>query len=281
MNMHVTMMPALLSAILLAAGPAQAALSWSSQLPETAVTPKAEQSGGGHAHGGHRGGKPFYLNEAAGAEAEIWFPTLVRRPLHADDGLVRVSPTGVLNYHLLYAKKRGEGVEEVALRYYYLNGKPTDESPRLLVNYRKAALDIVPSPLTREHQRYLSGKPFRFTLLFRNRPLAGQPLTLTTSNGTSLDLTSDDKGRVTVELPDDFAEVQPGRRANQPAEFLLALSHVDEGTVYRTTLSADYYVNPAHWRSGAGGLLAMLAGFVGGLVVIRRSNRQAGEVKNA
>lgn len=273
---------AVLLGAMLSSTPLHAALSWSSQLPPGSVEKKAQQGGGGHGHGGHRSGKPFYLQDAQNAEAEIWFPTLVRRPLKVDEkGVVKVGGTGVQNYHLLYARRKSAARDELAIRYHYLNGKPTGESPRLLIGYRKGVLDIAPSPLTREHQRYQSAKAASYTLLFKNRPLAKHPLTVTTSNGSKLELVSDSEGKVVVALPDDFKDVKAGRRANKPAEFVLQASHSVQGMEYVTTLSADYHVNPSHWRSTAGGLLAMLAGFVGGLIVVRRKGGSMKEKNNA
>ncbi len=269
-----------LIAALLGSGPLQASMSWSRQLPPDAVAKKEEQGGGhGHGHGGHGGGgTPFYLSDAEGAEAEVWFPTLVRRGLTADEkGVVKVGGTGVNSYHLLYARKKSAGRDELALRYHSLRGKPTGESPALLVGYRKGVLDIVPSPLTREHARYLSGSEARYTLLFKNRPLANYPLSLTTSNGSTVQLKSDDKGRVVAMLPDDFRNVEPGRGANRPGEFVLRAVHSDEGIEYSTTISADYSVNPLNWRSQTGAVLVMLAGFVGGLVVVRRYNNKGAD----
>jgi hypothetical protein len=268
--------------VLFGSTPLHAALSWSSQVPVSNELKKEKKAGGGHGHGSHGRSKSFYLSEASGAEAEVWFPTLVRRPLTVEEqGEVKLSGTGVDNYHLLYARRKGEGSDELALRYHYLNGKPTGESPRLLIGYRKGVLDIVPSPLTREHQRYQSGKPARYTVLFKNKPLVSHPLTLTTSNGTTLELVSDREGKVVVALPDDFENIKAGRRANKPGEFVVAVSHSVDGTDYHTTLSADYHVNPSHWRSSAAGLLAMLAGFVGGLIVVRRKSGSDQEKKNA
>jgi hypothetical protein len=276
------LLPAMLLGALCSSAPLQAAMSWSSQLPQGADAGKGQATSGAHAHGGPRRGTPFLLHEAAGASAQIWLPTLVRRPLHINaQGVAEIAGTGVLNYHLLYARRQGDGVDELALRYHYLNGKPSGESPRLLLGYRKGALDIVPSPLTREHQRYQGGKKAIYTLLFKNGPLAAQPLILTTSNGTTLQLASDSEGRVVVPLPDDFTDVQPGRAQNRPAEFVLTTRYLHEGTEYRTTLSGDYHVNPSHWQSMGGGLLAMLAGFAGGLLVIRRQRNAAQENRNA
>lgn len=249
-----------------------AAMQWQPAPPAPQGAAAAQQGHGGH--GGHRGGKVMQLLEGEGAEAEIWLPTTVRRPLQLDStGRVTVGGTGVDNYHLLFAKKRTAQSEEVAMRYLYQHGKPSGESPSSLIDYSKARLDILPAPLTREHQRYLSQQPFHFVVRFDGEVLPQQSVVLTTSNGSEVEGRTDADGRVTFHLPDDFTDVQPGRRSNPPADFVLRVAHVAQGEQYHTTLSAPYYVNPSHWRSTGGGLAAMLAGVVTGFVVLRRSRR--------
>lgn len=256
---------------------AQAAMVWQPAPPE----PKQQSGGGAHqGHGAQRGGKPFLLQEAEGAEAQMWLPTRVRRPLHLnDEGRVSIGGTGLDNFHLLYAEKSSATGEEVAMRYLYQHGKPSGESPSSLIEYNKAALDIVPAPLTREHQRYTSRQSFHFILRFNGQPLATQPVVLTTSNGSELKGKTDANGRITLQLPDDFSDVKPGRSNNRPAEFVVTSLYEDNGRQYRTTLSAAYYVNPSHWRSTTGGLVAMFAGMATGLVVLRRSRRDTGNDK--
>ena len=286
-------MTLLFTLLSLSGGAVQAALTWQPAPPEPTQQGGAHQ---GHAgHGAQRGGKPFLLQEGAGAEAEIWLPTLQRRPLQVDEGgRVRVGGTGSDNYHLLYAKKSEGGSEQVALRYLYQRGKPSEvspsllvnqhktaleigkpsgESPSLLVNQDKTALEIIPAPLTREHQRYNSLKPYDFIVRFNAEPLAAQPVTLRSSNGSEINGNTDHQGRITFHLPDDFGEVEAGRRSNPPAEFVLETAHQADGRQYQTTLSAPYYVNPSHWRSTGGGLAAMFAGVVTGFVVLRRSQK--------
>lgn len=263
--------------VALASPGAQAALTWQPAPPEA----KQQASGGGHqGHGSQRGGKPFVLQGAAGAKVQMWLPTRVRRPLHPDagSGRVLVGGTGLDNYHLLLARKQTASGEEVALRYLYQHGKPSGVSPSSLVNYNKATLEIVPEPLTREHQRYLSQQSFHFLVRYQGEPLAAHTVTLRSSNGSQLEGKTDNKGRITFELPDDFTDVQPGRGSNRPGEFVLGTVHVAGDRQYQTTLSAPYYVNPSHWRSTTGGLMAMFAGMVTGLVVLRRSraNNTAG-----
>jgi hypothetical protein len=254
---------------------AQASLVWQ----PAPAKPNAQETAGGHGgHGGGRAGKAFVLqggrNGELPAEAELWLPTQVRRPLPLNGaGQVAVSGTGLNSYHLLYAKRQDGEREEVAMRYLYMQGKPVEVSPSELVNAPKAALEITPAPLTREHQRYLSLKPANFILRYRGEPLAQHPVLLTTSNGSELQGSTDSRGRITLYLPDDFSEVEPGRRNNRPAEFVVATGLEVDGRRYHTTLSAPYFVSPHHWQSFTGGLLAMCAGVISGLVVLRRSRK--------
>jgi len=157
------------------------------------------------------------------------------------------------------------------MRYISQHGKPSGESPAALVKANKARLDITPAPLTREHQRYTSMKSFDFIITFEDKPLVSSKVTLGTTNGTRIEGDTDKNGKVTFNLPDDFAEVKPGRRLNPPADFVVSVAHRDAGKEYRTTLSAPYYVSPSHWQSTAGGLAAMVAGMVTGLVVLKRT----------
>lgn len=258
---------------------AQAELVWQPAPPEK----KPETAVSGHAgHGGDRGAQPFLLQGGVDgdihAEAELWLPTRVRRPLSVNaDGKVAVKRTGIGSYHMLFARKHHGASDEVAMRYLHMQGRDTDMSPAELVTAPKAMLDITPDPLTREHQRYLSLKPANFIISYNGEPLAQQPVTLTTTNGSELGAMTDKSGRVSLELPDDFRDVQDGRSNNRPGDFVISTSLVRDGRNYLTTVSSAYYVNPSHWQSFTGGLLAMFAGVVSGLVVLQRSRRRYGE----
>lgn len=261
---------------LLFSGTSQAALVWQPVPPEN--TPQASSS----AHTGHGGGKAFMLrggvSDGARAEMELWLPTRVRRPLHLNDrGRVAIKGTGLDGYHMMSAKRRDGGSEEVAMRYLSLRGKPAGVSPADLVDAPKATLDITPAPLTREHQRYLGLKPANFIVRFRGTPLVLHPVFLTTSNGSEITATTDEWGRVSLELPDDFSDVYAGRSNNRPADFVVSTELKDGGEHYHTTLSAPYYVSPSHWQSFGGGLAAMFAGVVSGFVVLQRSRKKRGE----
>lgn len=253
--------------------------AWASMVWEPApASGKAPAASGGHSGHAARGrGTTFLLRDGAGAEAQIWLPTRVRRPLRVDEeGRVIVNGTGVDNFHLLLAKRVDNDTEEVAMRYISQRGKPSGESPASLVNASRAKLDITPVPLVREHQRYTSLKPYHFLITFNGKALASHEVILTTANGTSVSAHTDEQGRVTLILPDDFSNVLPGRRRNRPSEFVVRVEHAVAGRHYHTTLSAPYYVSPSHWQSTAGGLLAMFAGMVTGMVVVRRRRGASG-----
>lgn len=273
----------LASLLALFASGAQAAIVWQPAPPAK----NTQAALGPHAgHGAHSGGKAFVLQGGSSSdmltEAVLWMPTGVRRPLSfLAGGRVSVKGTGLNGYHMLLAKKQQGPNEEVAMRYLSMRGKPSGVSPSELLNTPKATLDITPAPLTREHQRYLSQKPVTFMIRYNGEPIAGQPVTLSTSNGSESSGTSDADGRITLSLPDDFSDVEPGRANNKPADFVVATAHEAGGRKYHTTFSAPYYVNPSHWRSTTGGLAAVFAGALTGFVVLRRSrkgNDKAGRV---
>jgi hypothetical protein len=210
--------------------------------------------------GGHHRGGPvaFYLREGEGAEAAVWAPDVTSKPLAVMQGKAALKPTGADGYHLLFARRSVPGEEQVALRYRYFPGKPSGRSPTELLQAQLSRLEILPTPLPREHWR------------FESQPLAGTAVTMVTSNGTFIEEVTDAQGRVEFTLPEDFVQVGSGRAANAPAEFMVSAAHGTDERAYRTTLSADYHVNPAHWESLLGGGIALAAGFACGLVLLRR-----------
>ena len=74
----------------------------------------------------------------------------------------------------------------------------------------KAELEIVPTPLPREHNQYRAGEEWNFALRFRGQPLAGATLRLVSDAGTQTRFASDAAGRVSVRFP---ADIEP--RASQ------------------------------------------------------------------
>lgn len=234
----------------------------------------------GEAHGAsvHRQDRGIVLLEGSGAATELWLPTLERRPLSLQGEVAVLKPSGLDNYHLLYASKDAHGTLETALRYHYMNGKPSKRSPAEIVNAAKSPLDIVPSPLAREHARYLSGREATFEVRFHGQPIGQHPIALETSNGTRWYARTESNGRITFVLPDDFAQVQSGREFNLPADFVLHVSYMDGDKSHRTSLSAPYHVNPGHWQSSAAGYAASFAGFMTGILILGVAGNRLAEV---
>lgn len=239
--------------------PAQALLVWAPATPQGTS---------------HRGTQPLQLRDGSGGRVEYWLPSLQRRPLALKAGRVTPRPSGANNYHALVARRRTGNVHESAVRYLFAFGKPSGHSPSELTAAVKTALELVPDPLPREHWHYETGQRARFVLRYRGRPQAGVAVRLTSSHGSRLEQRTDARGRVRFQLPDDFPSVAPGRRKNPPAELVLAATYRDGRQVYRTTLSAPYYVNPRHWQSNAAAAAVLAAGFFTGLGVLRAAGRR-------
>ena len=223
----------------------------------------------------HRAAKKLMLENAEGASVTLWKPDLSTQPLSFDQGGFTLPKTGMDNYHALVAERRPDATTlEAAIRFVYLRGKPSGNSPSLLTTAVKTPLDIVPAPLPREHRHYQANHDAVFVLRFKGKPLANAPVALSTANGSHLQLVTDRIGALRFTLPDDFPATEPGRENNRPAEFVLQAETERDGRTYRTSLSGEYHVDPAHWQSFELGMMVLGAGFVTGLVVNRRKPKQ-------
>jgi hypothetical protein len=248
---------------------AQGAMTWRAS---DEIVLEETHGGGGH---DHRGAAPsWFLRDGAGAEAVLWTPALDTRPVTLAGNKATASTRGVDGYHLLVARRTVGAEEQVSLRYFYSPGKPSGHSPRELLQAQVSQLEILPTPLPREHWRYESGEPAAFVVRFAGAPVAYAPVQMITSNGTLLEETTDEQGRVRFNLPEDFADVRPGRMGNAPADFVVSVAHDAGGKRFTTTLNADYHVNPAHWQSLLGGGLTLILGFAAGLVLVRPGKEQ-------
>ncbi len=214
-----------------------------------------------------RGPRSVVLNIDDDAKATLWKPDLSTVPIRVVGRKVTLPSTGMDNYHALVASRHNGRKTEVAIRYEYLRGKPSGHSPRELLAATKSALEIVPDPIPREHYHYFSGQTWDFIVRFRGKPLPGTEIHLKTSNGSRLKAVSDDEGRVSLRLPDDFQDAREGIRDRRSAEFELLVSHEENGHEYQTILNADYRVNPKLWRSHGLGIVVTGAGLlIGGLI---------------
>lgn len=224
-----------------------------------------------------RGPKTLALSNAEGAVVTLWKPDLSRRELLPKMGLVSIPPTGVDNYHAVVVERDWGDALEAIVRYEYLRGKPSGESPDRLASAVKTPLEIVPDPIPREHHRYYARAEAGFIVRYRDRVLPGHPVELTTSNGTSLHGVSDGDGRVVLRLPDDFPDVVPGERDRRSAELSIATEYQAGGVRYQSALTAAYRVSPEHWQSQGWGLAVAGVGFAfGGLLSGRLTRDRKG-----
>lgn len=220
-----------------------------------------------------RGPRRLVLSNAEGADITLWKPDLSKRTLEPKMGVITVPPTGVDNYHAIVAEKQWGDAVDAVVRYEYLFGKPSGESPVKLLAAQKTPLEIVPDPLPREHHRYYARAEAAFVVRYRDRRLANQPVTLRTGNGSSLQGVSDSEGRVVFRIPDDFPDMVPGERDRRTADLSFHTTYETAGIRYDTTLSAEYRVSPQHWQSKPWGIAVAGVGFLFGGLITRRVAR--------
>lgn len=256
-----------------------AELLWSSEPGEKPSIIKPKPLKAVDAHKEHQQNrsreKAYYLEDNKNVTVNYMTPALKVIPLAPQENSNKyvLPKTGMDNYHALVAQKKTDSTHESSLRYAYMRGKPSGYSPENLIKNHKLPLEIVPEPMIREHWRFYTNNRHIFQILFNEKPLVDTWVILQTANGTKLDSKTDINGKVAFILPDDFKDIKPGRRANKPQDFLLRTVHIADNITYKTNFSAPYSVNPSHWQSNSGGILALSIGFISGIVVMRRHNR--------
>ncbi len=164
------------------------------------------------------------------------------------------------------------------IRYEYLRGRPSKVSPATLAAAEKTRFEIVPDPIPREHYDYYSDQTWGFILRLDGQPLAATRVILQTEHGSQVEGTTDQTGKVSLRIPDDFPDIQPGVRDERSAGFKVRAETLAEGIRYTTLLSADYEINPAHWQSFGWGVTVVGIGFlVGGFIGRIGSKKRQGE----
>lgn len=234
-------------------------------------------------HEQHRSmGKVFVLSGFENSKVSQITPELNVIELDLDLDQIAFNSLGKDNYHALVATRLHDSVEEAAIRYIYGRGKPTGHSPKELTELQKSTLEIVPDPIPREHWHYKAGYEASFIVRYKHQPLTAAAISLFTSNASIVNASTDDQGRVTFTIPDDYKVEKAGRRANPAAELLIHVKHEDNGKHYATWLSADYNANPQQWKSTEMGILVAAGGFILGTVLtgLGRKTSNKKEVKS-
>lgn len=229
-------------------------------------------------HGGHGKGESAMfalMNSEENTSAKLILPDLSEKALSFTLNTVMLPKPSMGGYYAMVAEVSTATRVQSAVRYLSLQGRPAKVSPALLTALSKSALEIVPDPLHREHDRYTASKSYRFILKFQNKPLKNATVTLETHKTPIQNYMSDERGSFTITLPNDFTDVRVGRSENKPSEFLLSVHHNDNFTAYTSTFSMPYHINPNDfWQSQSWGIGAIFLGFLGGIFLYRRHKKQ-------
>lgn len=188
--------------------------------------------------------------------------------LHGD--AVHLKSTGKNNYHALVARQEQGNEHRLAVRYIYNNGRPVSTSPSDLLALNLGGLQIIPSPLPREHWKYKSNSTFRFQIMFDGKPLAEQALLATTRFGSNEILQTDKLGLIDLVIPEDFPEIIPLKRATPPGELQLFSAYRHEGENYEASMTAAYHPSESSWKNVGLGAVVVLIGLVFGFYINRR-----------
>ncbi|MCU7948313.1 MAG: hypothetical protein KZQ72_17050 [Candidatus Thiodiazotropha sp. (ex Cardiolucina cf. quadrata)] len=144
----------------------------------------------------HRGAKQITLENGEGATITLWKPDLSTQTLNLEHGGITIPKTGLDNYHVVVAEKDWGNHKEAVIRYEYMFGRPSKQSPSKLTAVEKTDFEIVPDPIPREHYRYHTLQTWGFLVRLHGKPLSNLELTLQTTHGSQQTVISDQYGRV-------------------------------------------------------------------------------------
>jgi hypothetical protein len=244
--------------------------------------------------GGERGTATLKLQGMEAAEVTVFAaggPAERQRVAYAvGEAGAQIQPASpkVGNYHWVVARQESAAEIRVAsTAWYFSNPGP---APTDLLKQVRHELEIVPSPLPREHSAYREAETRDFLVRWQGAPLAGKTVTLESEFGSRSSFVSDARGMVTVLLPRDFRE-QKGRPGGEEAmmgprraKFVLGVEHEADGRRYLTAFNYAYSPDPDRERSLGWGLTFGAIGMVAALPLLRRRTAKAdspSENKNA
>lgn len=233
---------------------------------------------------GDRQGAPYCLANLQSEGVEVrngaggFEPSPATVPV--SQGGFRLSAGKVGNYHWVQATEASQvGVVTASTAHYFANPGP---APTAMLQQPKAALEIVPQPLPREHWRYRAGETWAFLVRFNGQPLADTGVRMETSGGTERIFRTDSRGLVRVAFPDDVAEApqQGGHNHGRGGQnrFVLAVGHTDAaGRYYLTAFNHTYGAAAGAGRSMAAGLgFLVLGGVLAVPLTLRRKEGRHG-----
>lgn len=227
--------------------------------------------------GGERNGVQLRAIGLDAVEMQVFSPDGGQRtfPIGPEGARIQSAGPTIGNYHWISAREeRPEHVAVASTVWYFSN---PGQSPTQLLNRQKSELEIVPSPLPREHGRYRESEKWKFQVRFLGQPLAGKSLRLETSRGSQLRFTTDASGVATVLFPRDFTDAEEARgHERASADFVLAVEHMAEGRHYLTSFGQTYAPDADRGKSLGWGGAFLLAGMLGAVPILRRRQSKEG-----
>lgn len=195
-------------------------------------------------------------------------------------GWLVTPPQNAGNYHWFSARaETPDGVRVASTAHYFSNPGP---SPAELLLARKSELEIVPTPLPREHAAYRESEKWSFLVRFDGRALEAKEVVMETEFGSRIRFVTNSVGMVTVLFPRDIraAGDDSGGHRPRPGKFVLAVEHEAAGKKYLTAFNHTYRKDPDRDSSLDAGVGFLLLGMLGALPLLRR-RKTANEDENA
>jgi len=241
------------------------------------VGKKVAQNNNTHSHGSIEETAMYQVEGLDGSWKTTSFyllPTLERQELKMSANLVTLSKSTYGNYHALVVNGQKENQFFTAITYIDNHGKPSKISPIKLTSFKKGLLEIEPNPLPREHDRYTALKTYDFILKFQGLVLVNQEIKLLIDEVEEVIARSDENGKFSITLPNNFQNVSDKRRENKAKNFILLSSFSKDNKEYFTSFRGEYHVNPtSYWQSIPLGFIIALLGFLVGVFIYLKRER--------
>ncbi|MGN7611928.1 hypothetical protein ACQZV8_07560 [Magnetococcales bacterium HHB-1] len=153
-------------------------------------------------------------------------------------------------YHWLSAvEERLDQVRLASTMVYFSRPAP---APTAMLTQRKSLLEIIPTPMPREHSHYRAGEIWSFLIRFHGKPLANKSLQFQSEQGMNFSVQSDSQGVARVTFPEEFIIKkspipQKGHHYHRrpQADFVLTVTHQADGKTYLTSFNHHY--RPGAW----------------------------------
>lgn len=226
--------------------------------------------------------------EAAGAQVFAADGPADRRrvdyPVGPEGIQIEAASPKVGNYHWVVARQESPDMVRVASTAWYF-GNP-GASPADLLPQVRHELEIIPTPLPREHGAYRESEKWRFLVRLNGAPLAGQPVTLETEFGSRSGFVTDAGGYATVLFPRDFRAAGASAGSHEGhgprrAKFVLATEKEEGGRHFVTAFNHYYGQDADRDRNLRWGLLFGVAGMIAATPLLRRRESGAEGERNA